>query len=107
MLTTGLPLEATTIAATTTLRGRIVNESGQPLVGATVLDKESGRGASTDAEGNYALDVSTTHTTRLQYGFGGYYEMEMRTSGQKVQNVTLAPDTAKLRRLQKRHWWQF
>lgn len=104
-LAAGLTAEAA--LATTTLRGQILDEDGRPLVGATVLDRENGRGVSTDAQGNYALSVPASRTTRLQYGFGGYHETEMQTSGQQVQNVTLLPDAAKLRRLQKRHWWQF
>ncbi|RZK50345.1 MAG: hypothetical protein EOO59_15965, partial [Hymenobacter sp.] len=37
--------------------GRIIDEAGQPLVGATVLLKGTGRGASTDANGDYSLPV--------------------------------------------------
>ena len=98
---------AVAAAATTTLRGQILNEDGKPLVGATVLDKASGRGVSTDAQGNYALQVPANRATRLQYGFGGYHEEDVQVRGMGVQNVTLLPDVAKLRRLQKRHWWQF
>ena len=93
--------------ATTVLRGRVLNENGQPLAGATVLDKESGRAVSTNAEGNYMLLVPANRPARLQYGFGGYHEEEVQTQSRHNQDVTLLPDTDKLRRLQKRHWWQF
>lgn len=92
-------------ATTTTLRGRILDENGAPLVGATVIDKNSGRGVSTNAEGNYALQVSATGTARLQYGFGGYQEEEVLTQSQRVQNVTLLPDAEKQASQRKKHWW--
>lgn len=87
-----------------TMRGRILNEDGKPLVGATVLDRTTGRGVSTDNEGNYAILVSANKAHHLQYGYGGYTEEEVQLKGQKTYNVTLLPREAKAK---KRHWWQF
>lgn len=101
-------LEATIAAmATTTLRGRILDENGAPLVGATVLDKASGRGVSTNQEGNYELQVPATGAARLQYGFGGYHDEEVLTQSQQVQNVTLLPDATKKALQRKKHWWSW
>lgn len=92
-------------AMTTTLHGHVLDENGNPLVGATVLDKESGRGVSTNADGSYALQVPIDHTARLQYGYGGYHEEEVTGQGQRVQNVTLLPDADKKSLRHKKHWW--
>ena len=88
----------------TSVRGRILDENGQPLVGATVIDKTSGRGVSTDAAGNYVLQVPLAQTPVLQYGYAGYGEEEIQLAGRATQNVTLLPrpDQAK-----KRAWWRF
>lgn len=94
-------------ALTTTLQGRVLDENGDPLVGATVFDKESGRGVSTNAEGNYSLQVPANHTTQLQYGYGGYREEEVMTQRQRVQNVTLLPDAEKQSLRRKKHWWNW
>jgi hypothetical protein len=106
-----LPAAEAAVAATrmTTVSGRILNENGQPLIGATVLDKTSGRGVSTDAQGNYALAVPANRTSNLQVGYGGYAEEEMQVQvkGFSVQNVTLVPRTDKPAKAKKRHWWQF
>ena len=100
-------LRAELATATTTLRGRVLDEKGRPLVGATVLDRESGRGVSTNADGDYALSVPATRTARLQYGYGGYHEEEVVTQSKRVLDVTLLPDAEKQARTRKRQWWRF
>jgi hypothetical protein len=89
------------------VNGRILDENGRPLVGATVLDKTSGRGVTTNAQGTYTLLVPATQTARLQFGYGGYSEEEIQVKGRSVQNVTLLPRTDALAKVAKRHWWQF
>ena len=73
-----------------TLSGRITDENGQPLVGATVMLKGSSKATSTDASGNYALDVPNTENT-LVYGYGGYLDEEVRARGNQPVNVALTP----------------
>jgi hypothetical protein len=92
-------------AKMTTVTGRILDENGRPLIGATVLDKAHGRGVSTDAQGNYTLKVPANQTSSLQVGYGGYSEEELQVQvkGYSVQNVTLVPQA----KAKKRHWWQF
>lgn len=99
--------EATAATRMTTVRGRILDENGHPLVGATVLDKLSGRGVSTDAQGNYALAVPANRASRLQFGYGGYDEAEVVAQGRAVQNMTLVPRQNEQAHTVKRHWWQF
>ncbi len=98
--------EATAMAAKmTTVTGRILDENGRPLIGATVLDKARGRGVSTDAQGNYSLTVPANQTSKLQVGYGGYgeEELQVQVKGSSVQNVTLVPQA----KAKKHHWWQF
>jgi hypothetical protein len=89
----------------TTVSGRILDENGHPLVGATVLDKSRGRGVSTDAQGNYSLTVPANQASKLQVGYGGYgdEELQVQVKGYSVQNVTLVPQA----KTKKHHWWQF
>ncbi|MBH8569125.1 carboxypeptidase-like regulatory domain-containing protein [Microvirga sp. STS02] len=75
---------------TVTMSGKIEDENGRPLVGATVLLKGSSKGTSTDANGNYTLEVPSGDNT-LIYGYGGYDDEEVRNSGSKPVNVTLTP----------------
>lgn len=86
-----------------TISGRILNERGQPLVGATVLDKTSGRGVGTDAQGRYKLSLPAGPATQLQFGYGGYVEAEASLSPGATYTATLQPRVKKA----TRRWWPF
>jgi hypothetical protein len=79
-----------TAPTTVTMSGKIEDENGRPLVGATVLLKGSSKGTSTDANGNYTMEVPSGDNT-LIYGYGGYDDEVVRNSGSKPVNVTLTP----------------
>ncbi|RFP63726.1 hypothetical protein D0N36_17820 [Hymenobacter lapidiphilus] len=51
------------------LNGRVLDENGQPLAGATILLKGSKAATSTDANGNYALEVPAGTDNTLLYGY--------------------------------------
>lgn len=70
--------------------GRIVDEAGQPLVGATVLLKGTNRGASTDANGDYSLPVPLG-TNTFVFAYSGYeQEIAQSRDGQPLL-ITLLP----------------
>ncbi|PJJ53236.1 carboxypeptidase-like regulatory domain-containing protein [Hymenobacter chitinivorans] len=98
--------EASSALLTMTVRGRILDENGKPLVGATVLQKGTFRGVSTNADGSYSMRVPVGQNT-LVYGYGGYTNDEVQISGSSTQNVTLLPrDKAEQKALKKaRRWW--
>lgn len=73
-----------------TVRGRILDENGKPLVGATVLRKGGFQGVSTNAEGSYTMRVPVGQST-LVYGYGGYHNDEVKVSDSGTQDVTLLP----------------
>jgi len=91
-------------ASLSTVKGRILDENGHPLIGATIIDKLSGRGVSTDAKGQYTMVVPAHRAAQLQYGYGGYTEEIVQVKGRSEQNITLLPRTDMPK---KRHWWQF
>ena len=71
------------------VRGRITDEQGRPLAGATVLVLGSRTATSTNATGDYALEVPAGAV--LQFGYGGYADELMRAAGPGALNVTLLP----------------
>ena len=90
------------LTRTVVLHGRILNEKGQPLAGATVLQKGTAYGTSTDANGNYSLRVSAGSHATLQYGYGGYTEQEVKAANATTTAVVLQPKESK-----RKHWLFF
>jgi hypothetical protein len=82
---------------TVTVTGRILDEEGKPLAGATVLLKGSGKGTGTDANGNYTMEVPTGDNV-LSIGYGGYQDEEIHARGSQPVNVTLTPTPGAKRR---------
>ncbi len=74
-----------------TMSGKIEDENGRPMVGATVMLKGSTRVTSTDANGNYTLEVPSGSDNTLVYGYGGYDDEVVRSRGSQPVNVTLTP----------------
>lgn len=74
----------------TAVRGRVLNEEGKPLVGATVVWKGSPYGVSTDAEGSYLLPLAAGRSV-IQFSYVGYADDEVTVRGGGTQNVTLLP----------------
>ena len=70
--------------------GRIIDEAGQPLVGATVLLKGTTRGTSTDANGDYALPVPLG-TNTFVFAYTGYQDEVAQSRDGQPLTVTLLP----------------
>jgi len=77
--------------ANVTVTGKIEDENGHPLVGATVLLKGSSKGTSTDANGNYSLEVPAGTDNTFIYGYGGYDDEVAHSRGSQPVNVILTP----------------
>ena len=73
------------------MSGKIEDENGRPMVGATVMLKGSAKATSTDANGNYSLEVPAGTENTLVYGYGGYDDEVVRSRGIQPVNVTLTP----------------
>jgi CarboxypepD_reg-like domain len=84
------PAAAEAAPATVTMSGRILDENGRPMAGATVMARGSKKVVGTDANGNYSIEVPAGENT-LVYGYGGYEDQEVRTRSTQPQNVTLLP----------------
>ena len=80
----------------TTVHGKILDENGHPLIGATVFEKNTHQGVSTNADGEYTLVVPAGRATTLAYGYGGYEGEDVSFSGnaKAVASVTLVPTYA-------------
>jgi len=73
-----------------TIKGKITDEKGQPLVGATVTIKGSKKGAETDHNGDFTLNVPDNSVV-LVISYVGYETVEHRVSGAGTVNLSLKP----------------
>ena len=77
------------------VKGKIVDESGEPLVGATVQQKGTTKGIITDVDGNFSLSVSSDAT--LVVSFIGYKSIEVNVGGKTdLGQIALVSDLKEL-----------
>ncbi|WP_245233014.1 SusC/RagA family TonB-linked outer membrane protein [Maribacter forsetii] len=77
-----------------TITGTVLDDTGQPLPGANVVEKGTTNGTQTDFDGNYSLNVSDGAT--LVFSYIGFKSTEIAVNGQSTVNATLAEDAAAL-----------
>lgn len=75
--------------------GKISDEAGQPVPGASVVEKGTANGTVTDANGDYSLTVSGPSAT-IAFSFIGYKTQEIAVSGRSVIDVSLQADVTSL-----------
>lgn len=78
-----------------TITGTVKDEAGEPLPGASVLEKGTNNGTQTDFDGNYSLSVTSDSAT-LVFLYIGYTNLEQSIEGKSVLNVTLKEDAESL-----------
>ncbi|MHA7109148.1 TonB-dependent receptor [Sunxiuqinia elliptica] len=78
-----------------TISGSVIDDSGLPLPGVTVLVKGTTKGTVTDADGNYSLSNVSSETI-LVFSFVGMRSQEIKVGTQSVMNVRLEADISEL-----------
>lgn len=81
--------------AQTTVTGTVVDERNVPLPGATVLEKNTLNGTTTDFDGVFSL-LATDANATLKVSFLGYATTEVALSGQTDLTITLQEDSSEL-----------
>ncbi|UBM60748.1 TonB-dependent receptor [Marinilongibacter aquaticus] len=77
------------------ISGKVLDEKGEPLPGATVLEKGTSNGTQSDVEGNFSLEVSNTQAV-LVVSYLGFRDKEVEVGNQSILNITLSEDLANL-----------
>lgn len=73
------------------LSGSIKDEVGQPVIGATIIQKGTARGTTTDAGGNFSLQVAPG--TVLNIACMGYVSQEVEADGRNFYAIVLKEDS--------------
>jgi TonB-linked SusC/RagA family outer membrane protein len=74
------------------VRGKVVDATGETLIGVNVVLKNTRMGTVTDIDGEFNLSVPSTNST-LVFSYVGYKEQEVALNGRNFVNVTLQQDT--------------
>ncbi|KOP35943.1 TonB-dependent receptor [Flavobacterium sp. WLB] len=78
-----------------TIKGTVLDELGQPMIGVTILPKGSSRGTTTDFDGSYTIVVPAA-TEALLFSYVGYETKEVAIAGQTTIKVSLVPSSKSL-----------
>jgi TonB-linked SusC/RagA family outer membrane protein len=83
--------EADETVASIPVTGRVLDESGLPLPGATILEKGTQNGTVTDVNGNFKLNVANENSV-LVIAFVSYRKTEVTVGKQGFISITLVED---------------
>lgn len=78
----------------TAVTGTVTDAQNRPLPGATVLEKGTSNGTTTDFDGNFSIQV--TEDATLEVSYLGYATQDVAVNGQTVLTVPLTEDAAQL-----------
>ena len=77
---------------TVTVKGQVMDPTGVPVIGASVLEKGTSNGVITDIDGNFSLKVSSPNAV-VVISYIGYKTVELPASNtKKLAQVTLKED---------------
>ena len=76
------------------IKGQVVDDKGETIIGATVMVKGAKEGTLTDIDGNFALNVKPGAT--IVVSFIGYVSQEIKITNQTTVNITLKEDSEML-----------
>lgn len=72
------------------LKGRVVDEKGEPIIGATVKVKGSSEGTITDLDGNFSIAVPAD--AQLEVSYVGFVTQDVAVGHKQELNLTLRED---------------
>ncbi|MDD4631997.1 MAG: TonB-dependent receptor [Proteiniphilum sp.] len=74
------------------VRGKVVDATGETLIGVNVVLKDSRQGTVTDIDGGFSLSVPSTNSI-LVFSYVGFRELEVPLNGRTFVSVTMEQDT--------------
>jgi TonB-linked SusC/RagA family outer membrane protein len=90
-----IPVMSTLPPLALTVTGTVKDENNLSLPGVNVLEKGTTNGTTTDASGNYSLNVQDENSV-LIYSFIGYTSQEVTVNGRSIIDISLVPSLQSL-----------
>ncbi|WP_198405712.1 SusC/RagA family TonB-linked outer membrane protein [Chitinophaga caeni] len=76
------------------VQGRVTDENGEPLIGVNIRPKNGDKGAITDVNGKFTLQLSGP--TQVVFSFLGYTNKDVKIEGTRVLNIQMVPSSKDL-----------
>ena len=76
------------------ITGKVIDDNGEPIIGANIVEKGTTNGSITDIEGTF--DISVAPGATLSISYIGYKPVEMKVSSLNSYNITLEEDSEAL-----------
>ena len=77
-----------------TVKGTVIDETGSPIIGATVKVQGSSEGTITDFDGNFSVNAASNATLSISYV--GYVTQQVNVGGKSNITITLVEDNTTL-----------
>lgn len=78
-----------------TVKGSVVDEKGEPVIGATIMEGGSSNGTVTDLDGNFVINVKGAGST-LKVSYVGMLPQDVKVGSKHTMRVTLRDDDQNL-----------
>ncbi|MBF9255166.1 TonB-dependent receptor [Pontibacter sp. 172403-2] len=88
------PAQAQTASGRQPITGQVTDAQGQPLIGVTVLVKNTSIGTASDADGRFTINAAPADV--LQFSYVGYETKEVPVGNQTTLQVSMATDAKSL-----------
>lgn len=73
------------------ISGVIKDDDGNPIIGATIMEKGTNNGAISDMDGNFTLDIAENGIIQISYI--GYAEQSISTANKNLFNIIMKEDS--------------
>ena len=77
------------------ISGTVVDDQGIPIIGASVIEKGTSNGTTTDFDGNFDLEIAQDNSV-VKISYVGFITKEVEAGSSSVLNITLETDTQSL-----------
>ncbi len=94
LLMLSLSLLSTSVRGQNTVTGQVTDQSGEALIGVTIMVKGTGTGSVTDFDGNYEISASASDT--LVFSYTGYGSSEIAVGNQEVIDLEMSAEASLL-----------
>ncbi|PQJ79600.1 SusC/RagA family TonB-linked outer membrane protein [Polaribacter porphyrae] len=82
------------LSAQNVVKGTVTDENNNPIPSASILEKNTKNGTTTDFDGKYTITIANNAT--IIFSYLGYKSKEVKYAGQKEISISLEPDVAQL-----------